>query len=270
MDLVERVCAAYAWQRALGHHVVSDLLCTVVTDHAYPNVWDANHVSRVRASAPAEIEAVLRRVADDFQHCSHRLFVVDPLTPPAFVARLALDDYSELTPTIQLVLDGALRATPRDIDLRPVRTDEDWQALYGLVREDHLEGGRSHNHRVLPEDVTRGIVAGYRKKFPAYQFFIAREQAIDCAFGAGILCENGVGMVEDLFTLPTHRRQGIATAVIARAVQHVRSQGANAVMIGAHATDTPKRLYVRLGFAPVCLTREYIKHEPSCRAEVRT
>lgn len=67
-------------------------------------------------------------------------------------------------------------------------------------------------------------------------------------------------MVEDLFTHPSFRGRGIATAMIARAIEHVRSQGAEEILIGALATDPPKRLYASLGFAPVCVTREYIRH----------
>jgi GNAT superfamily N-acetyltransferase len=112
----------------------------------------------------------------------------------------------------------------------------------------------------IPVEVTRGMVAGYRQKAPAYQCFLAREDGVDCAYGAGVLCENGIGMVEDLFTLPAFRQRGIATAIIARAITHVRQQGAEQILIGAHATEPPKRLYAALGFAPVCITREYIKH----------
>jgi hypothetical protein len=106
MDIVERVCAAHAWHRALGHAVVREPLCCLVSDRAHPDVWDANHVSRVRAGTPDEIEHVLRRADAALAHCHHRLFVVDPLTPPAFAARLALDDYRELAPTLHLVLEG--------------------------------------------------------------------------------------------------------------------------------------------------------------------
>ena len=115
-------------------------LCCIVRNPAHPDVWDANHVSSVRASTTAEIGQVLQRADEAFAHCHHRLFVVDPLTPPAFVARLALDDYQELTPTIQLVLEGSLRAQPRDLDLHPVTTEADWQSLHTLVRHDHTEG----------------------------------------------------------------------------------------------------------------------------------
>jgi len=258
MDIVERVCTAYAWQRALGHATIRDSLCCIVWDRAHPDVWDANHVSGVRARTAGEIDQVLRRTEEALGHCHHRLFVVDPLTPAAFVARLALDDYSELVPTIQLILEGQLRAHPRDLDLRPVITEEDWQCLHALVRQDHAEGARTQGLSI-PAEVTRGIVASYRKKSPAYQFFLAREDGVDCAYGAGVLCENGIGMVEDLFTLPLFRKRGIATAIIAWVIAQVRSRGAEQVLIGAHATDPPKRLYASLGFSPVCVTREYIK-----------
>lgn len=65
---------------------------------------------------------------------------------------------------------------------------------------------------------------------------------MDCAYGAGTLYDNGVGMVEDVFTLPDFRRGGIATAII------------------AHATEPPKRLYAARRFSPVYVTREYIKY----------
>jgi GNAT superfamily N-acetyltransferase len=258
-DIVERVCAAYAWQRALGNDSVRDGLCRVVADRAHPDVWDANHVSEVRAGAPADIERVLRRADEALTHCRHRMFVVDPLTPAAFSARLALDDYRELDATLQLVLDGPLRADPRANAVRPVQTEADWQSLHALLREDHAEGGRTHGGP-MPEHVTQGMIASYRSKAPAYQFFLASEDGVDCAYGAGLLCDNRLGMVEDLFTLPAFRRRGFATAIIARAVAHARDRGAGEILIGAHATDTPKQLYAALGFAPVCLTREYIRH----------
>jgi GNAT superfamily N-acetyltransferase len=259
MSLVERVCSAYAWHRALGHETRDDGLCRIVTDRDNPDLWDANHVSMVRAATTREIDGTLERADEAFGHCRHRLFVVDPTTPPEFVARLALEDYEELTPTIQLVLEGELGATPPGIDIRPVVTDDDWRSLHELVRSDHQEGARSHDGP-LSEEITRGTVAAYRKKSPACQFFLARSAGVDSAYGAAVRCEGRVGMVEDLFTLPAFRKRGIATAMIGRAIRHVREAGADCVLIGAHATDPPKRLYARLGFVPVCMTREYIKH----------
>lgn len=259
MTIIDRVGAAYAWQRALGHEAVRGDLCWVVTDRQHRDVWAANHVSSVRARSAAEIDAVLHHAEAGLAHCAHRLFVVDAATPPEFVARLALDGYAELTPTLQMVLDGPLLAEPAPVDLRPVQSEVEWQCLAALVRQDHAEGARTHGEE-MPESVTQGIVASYRKKWPAYQFFLARADAVDCAYGASVACPNGLGMVEDLFTLPSFRRRGIATAIIATAVNQARARGADTILIGALASEPPKHLYAALGFAPVCVTREYIRH----------
>jgi GNAT superfamily N-acetyltransferase len=66
------------------------------------------------------------------------------------------------------------------------------------------------------------MLASYRAKVPAYQFYLARIDGDDCAYGAGVRCPGDIGMVEDLFTLPSRRRRGIASAIIERAVADLR------------------------------------------------
>ena len=259
VDLLERLCAAYTKQRALGHQSSRENLCWVVRDTRHPRLWAANHVSAVRARTRAQIDEVIRRAEDAFTHCEHRLYVVDPLTPAPFVAALAQDDYNELTPTILLVLEGALRARPRELDIRLVQSEEDWSSMQWLVGEDHSGGTRSQG-RPLPVDVTRAMIESYRSKSPHCRFFLARVGRLDCAYGAAVMCGDGVGMIEDLFTLAPYRKRGVATAMIARAMADLRERGADMIAIGAHASERPKRLYESLGFSPVCLTREYIRH----------
>jgi GNAT superfamily N-acetyltransferase len=64
----------------------------------------------------------------------------------------------------------------------------------------------------------------------------------------------GVGMVEDLFTLPSHRGRGIARALIHHGVADARTRGAQSVLIGSDPDDTPKHLYAAMGFEPTCVT----------------
>jgi GNAT superfamily N-acetyltransferase len=107
------------------------------------------------------------------------------------------------------------------------------------------------------------MVATKRAKAPALQFFLARaDDGEDCAFFSswpGPGDGNDVGKVEDLFTAPEHRRTGIATALIAHAVDDARRRGAGPVLIGADPDDTPKAMYAALGFAPACVLRSYTK-----------
>jgi GNAT superfamily N-acetyltransferase len=267
MHRIEQIAETYAWYPSVGNRVEETPLARYVCDPQRPDVWDANHLSRVRARDPQEIARVLERADRALAHCSHRMVIVDPLTPDALVARLALDGYRELTPTLQMVLDEsspvAESADPRPIrgpaalELAPVRTEDDWDALYRLTRANHLEGSSSH-HLQLDEDVTRGLVAGYRARTAVAQFFLARLGGAPCAYGSAVLGPYGMGIVEDLFTLPEHRRHGIARAIIARAVDHARERGMGPMLIGAHVTEVPKAYYARLGFVPACVTRQYL------------
>ena len=74
-----------------------------------------------------------------------------------------------------------------------------------------------------------------------------------------------MGKVEDLYTHPRLRRRGIATALLARGVADCRHRGADAVLIGARPDDTPKHLYVALGFRPFCVHRAWLKRIPASR-----
>ncbi len=252
MDIIERIAETYAWHQGYGNEVEEEPLASYVRNPEHPDVWVANHTSRVRAQHPDEIEQAA------LAHCSHRMVLVDPFTPQEFVARLAAGDYRELTPLVQMVLDGPLARPGASVELRPVVSDADWEELYQLVRADQIEGKRTH-HMELEESITRGMVAGYRAKRAVQQFFLAIERGKACAFGSVVVGPCGIGAVEDLYTLPSHRKRGIATALIHQAVVHAREHGMSSILIGTHVTEQPKRLYAALGFRPTCMIRHYLK-----------
>ena len=64
-------------------------------------------------------------------------------------------------------------------------------------------------------------------------------------------------MIEDLFTLPSARRKGVATAIIAAFADRLYESGGHTVFLGALTSEAPKRLYARLGFRPVGLARSW-------------
>lgn len=72
---------------------------------------------------------------------------------------------------------------------------------------------------------------------------------------------DGVAQVEDVLTLPDHRGQGLARAVVLEAVRRARANGAGLVFLVADADDWPRHLYARLGFEPVAV--EHLAGRPS-------
>jgi GNAT superfamily N-acetyltransferase len=244
----------------LGNEVVAGDRARWVRNPACAEIYDANHGSAVRATSDDEMSAVLAEADERYAGLAHRTYKVDPGTPTAFEARLLLDGY-EGESELQLLLTGDLRADPRPVDIRPVEAPADWASVARLTRRDHEEEATKQHRPPYAPSVTTAMVATKRAKAPALRFFLARTaDGEDCAFfsswpGPG----NGIGKVEDLFTAPEHRRKGIATALIAHAVDDARQRGAGPVLIGAEPGDTPKAMYAALGFAPVCVLRSYTR-----------
>jgi GNAT superfamily N-acetyltransferase len=239
-ELVRRACETYEAYFALGNECASEPQLRFVRNCEARSVYDANHVAAVTAATPAEIERALARSAEIFDEFDHLCFHVGPFTPPAFEARLCLDGYEE-DATLQMLLEGELQAEVRSVEIRPASSDADWEVIR-----------RS-------EELAEAMTRVRRAKQPALRFWIAHQDGADCGYFSSLPGENGVGMVEDLFTHPGFRRRGIATALVARAVEDARERGAGPVLIGARADDTPKELYARLGFRPLCITRSYLE-----------
>ncbi|HEX2292543.1 MAG TPA: GNAT family N-acetyltransferase [Gaiellaceae bacterium] len=68
---------------------------------------------------------------------------------------------------------------------------------------------------------------------------------------ADLYVAQGVGQVEDVATKEAHRGRGHATAVVLRAAQEARVEGADLVFLVADEDDWPKALYGKLGFDTV-------------------
>jgi GNAT superfamily N-acetyltransferase len=260
--LARVIAEAYRWQRRLGHTQIAAAHCHIVADPAHPGVWDSNHADDVTARTDAEIDAVFAAMDEHLGHASSRVIHTDCFTPEAFLARLALDDFAERPVTIQMALRGDLTDRGPPIELSAVTSDADWDALHRLVRADHAEGRRTNNLDISPE-VSTGMVAGYRAKSSAYHFHLAIEDGVPIAYGAHAAAPNGAGMIEDLFTLQSARRRGIATAMIAAFTDRLRAAGCQTIFLGALATERPKHLYARLGFSPVTLTRVFVRELPA-------
>jgi GNAT superfamily N-acetyltransferase len=257
-ELVERACETLVGYLALGNERFEGAGATFLRNHATPRRYDVNTVALVRAQTPVEVTALLRRVEDEYAGFRHRRFSVDPLTPPALSARLALEDGYKVEELLTLVLEGELRAQPRDVEVREALTEADWQAYRHL---DELWWRESSTGYFGPYDpgLHGELMASFRAKAPALRSWLAVVDGAPRAFLSSWPGDNGVGMVEDLFTEPEYRHRGLATALLAAAVADARARGAALVIITADPHDSPRQMYAAMGFRPLLLHREYLK-----------
>ena len=256
-------CEAYHFRAGLGMEIITGKGFRAIRDNDRRQVWDLNRIFDVTADTHDEIALLMHAASSTFELQGYNYFSITPFTPSKFVAHLATEDFQEQIPVVQMVLEDDIKVpTPKGFKLFSVSSDEKWDILYELVRLDHIEGVRTGGQN-LDEAFTQSVVEGYRRKSKSCQFFLAYLEDTVCGYGSGTVVPNQMGMVEDLFTLPKFRRRGIASAVIAGCVQHVRDNGCDSVLIGSLVTEPPKHLYRKLGFRPVCLTRSFHKPLPT-------
>jgi ribosomal protein S18 acetylase RimI-like enzyme len=256
--LIASLCETRAFRCGLGLETEQTKHALFVRDKDAPDVWSANLILRITARSEAEF-AELREAAESFfVHCSYRHYEIDPLTP-AFVGEFLASEAGLPQPSVlQMVLSGdCLSGTP-SVTIRPVENAEDWLALRMLVFADHSEGARTHG-KELSSEITDGIVDGYQRKEPQCRFFLAEFDSQVCGYGSGTYCPGEMGMIEDLFTLPSFRRRGVCSTLIRTVVEDLRKQGASDILIGPYADGEAKHLYSNLGFRTVCETHTVLQ-----------
>jgi GNAT superfamily N-acetyltransferase len=233
-----------------------------VRDRAHPSIYDANHVQRVTAATPAEIERLLVRIEGEFAFCTHRMLVLDPDTPPSVEARLALEGY-ETSVSLVMALEGEPVGSARPSEVHPIAGAADWQAFATLKRLDWKE--KMARHGVTDETIGDQLARISRRKSPGVRYWIACEDGEPCGFCSSWEGREGVGQVEDLFVRPDRRHRGLASALLRHCIADCRAHGAGPVALVADASDTPKRMYARMGFRPVALVRKYLRVDASDR-----
>lgn len=257
IDLAAKALDTDAANLALGHERFVADGATFVRNRDYPLIYDANHVSHVTATTPEQIDRLLDRAEREFAHAPHRRYNVDFRTPPAFVARLALEGY-EREDSLVLVLDGDLKGAPAPHEIRPLETEADWQAyatLQSLDWDEHMERLKRSEDPAVPLQIR----ATHQAKQPPVQYWLAYVADEPVAYFNSWAGVDGVGQVEDLFTHPDFRHRGLATALIHHCVADCRRKGAGPIVIAADPTDTPKQIYAAMGFRPIAIYCHYLK-----------
>lgn len=256
-DALSRTYLAYL---RLGAEVIEGPGCRAIRRTSAPLVYDANHL---QVDAGADLDAAFSFFEDALGGYDFRHVVTSSLEDPALTARLVLEGFQP-NATIQGLLLGVLRGPqPIECDIRPVVSETDWLHLDRLVRADHLETKERMAKHIYTQAVTDQMQARQRDMADAVQFFVVWDEvdgaSVPVAFFSSWAGKGGVGMVEDLYTSPSHRKRGIARSLIHYCVADARAKGAESVLIGARADDTPKVIYAAMGFAPACLTWNWLK-----------
>jgi GNAT superfamily N-acetyltransferase len=240
---------------ALGNETFEAAGARFVRNVNVPDVWDANHVDRIRAATPGEIDALLDRARREYAHCHHLRFDVDPSTPPEFEARLQLDGYVAGEGLVS-ILEGDLVGHARTFDIREVGDASGWTA-YGALKALNWAESRERMGQQPQPDVGRRFVAAERGKSPPRRYWLALIDGAPQGFLSSWEGTARVGQVEDLFVHPEYRHRGLATALLHHCVADCRAHGAGPVAIVADPTDTPKQIYAAMGWRPVAVIRQY-------------
>lgn len=257
-DLVRKALAVHQTRLALGHETFEAEGAVFVRNRAVPGVWAANHAGRVTAATPEAIDRLLARAEAEYAGFGHRRFDVDFTTPPQFEARLALDGYA-CNETLVMLLEGDLLGQAPAHDIRPVTDPANREAfgeLNGLGWREYIEGtGRPYEAGMADQ-----ILCSDRAKAPPVRHWLAYLEGRPAAYFTSWEGTEGAGQVEDLFTLPDCRHRALATALLHHCVADCRAHGAGPIVIVCDPGGTPKEMYAAMGWRPLAMKRNYLKH----------
>ncbi len=223
----------------------------VATDVRFPQIYDANKAC-VLETVPdltlAEIRAELHPAIDEAGIAFEHIEVMDLADRcPALDELEATDsrDRPEVrAPDAVMVYqgDGLPRPAAGVVVQELVEPDEAFWRVYG---ESRGEFGAPMGEEVVDQLVRRDrdVVAPN-----GLRFFVATIGGSVAGFTT-LISLAGAGYVDNVVTLPEHRRRGVASATIADAVRASVARGDRPVFLLATEGSDAQRLYERLGFA---------------------
>ena len=259
-ELLRRVCETSHRYLALGNESWDSGLASFVRNPKTPRRYDSNLVGLVRAEGEDDIQAVLDDMEQMYATYDHRMVVTDAVTPRAFETRLAMEDGYKVEMFMVHVLEGELQPARREVEIREVVSEEDWEAYRQLDEVWWRESGESEAlFGPYDRDFHNEMMSSKRAKYPMVRSWLAVLDDAPRAFFSSWPGENGVGMIEDLFVHPDYRHHGLATALLSHCVSDARARGAGAVLITSSISDTPKHMYAAMGFRPLYVVRTWTR-----------
>lgn len=247
-----RVADARRWFRIQGHAPVERDGIAVVATPEHPGTWDANFVTVAPGVVPA---ALFARLAADVA-TGWQVVHTDCLVDPSIEAALALAGFTTPMALIEMVSARVVAPLPAPL-VTLVEVDAGtWPTFAALIEADQREGRRAGGYDPA---LAAGLIEARRRRIGPCRYWLLVEDEAAVGYGMTAVCPNGLGLIENLFTLPAHRGRGVMSGFIVEAARRLRAAGCDAIFLDAQAGDAPARLYARLGFRPVSLARTWVR-----------
>jgi ribosomal protein S18 acetylase RimI-like enzyme len=227
----------------------------VATDDRFPLVWDANNAAVLVPNDGLDLEGIrsallpaLYQVGASAEHVEFWETSVENSALKEYRRRGERPD-----PDVAMVFDGPLSEPSPDVRVQEV-TDPDpsfWPWYGDSLGEFGME---------LSEDVLDQMVSRTREVFlPAGMRWFVGSVAGEPAGYASLISLEGTGYLDNVVTMPGHRRRGVASATVTAAVAASVQAGDDHVFLLAERGGDPQRLYERLGFQVATLIESFTR-----------
>jgi ribosomal protein S18 acetylase RimI-like enzyme len=254
-ELARSAAFEEALRDAAVERVVASPLGAALFNDTLPLVWLLNTLRIERTGATAEeITAEAERLQGEAGLAHRRVLILDEAEGRGL---------EEAFNALGWKTDAYVFMVPRREPNRPVDTSD--------VAEVEREALAPIRESILREWLTEPSEEVLRQISEADRLVAAAGNARHFAAVVGgvpvsssdLYSDGRTAQIEDVGTLPDHRGQGHASAVVMRALEEARTMGHEFVFLTADARDWPKELYRRLGFDGVGERYAYLLSEAS-------
>ena len=222
-----------------------------ILDPRHPRLWDANHLRVEGPAAPdaVELDAAARLHFEDlgFQmitvlHEEVGRALTEPLHSLGYRARHNLLMLLVSDPPLAAAADEPISEISRE-QLAATR-------IVGAVEDGLLDV--EVGAQLVSRDTLVATVVNER----CFAVEVAdRHVAARCQ----LYSEGQVAQIENVYTVPAHRRRGLSRALVTHAAREARAAGATLVFLVADAADWPQAFYRSAGFVDCGLLPRFVR-----------
>lgn len=212
-----------------------------------------NHATRIRV-AESETDKLIAHVIQHYQHMGFKpCFMVYPTTrPPTFVDSLLKADFDLIDEEDTMIFKEKTENTKQNSSVKVTAIDgRDIDVWTKVLMEGY--GLPENFHGVVQDMFTR---VGHHNGSKFYMAHFQGKPAGSCLFYSF----NDVGTIYTVATAPEHRKKGVATALIKKAIVDSSTVGCKMLYLLAGKGSDAERLYGKLGFEAVFSRRLYELH----------